>query len=161
PDIVEDADDVIARQAGERPRLAVEPAPLFCCVGDGGTKQLDRHVALEPRVAGPPDDADATLADLFDELVPADEDRGPRPPSSPPHSARPGIATPPRRSAGSQLYRARSPVSRARDGVCSRAEGGEVTGRHLWRGLVVVCATAAFVLLPTAGATPSPTSVTI
>ena len=73
-DVVEDADDVVVRECGERPGLAVEPASLLGLVGDGRAQQLDGDVALEPAVAGAPDHTHAALADLLEQLVAADQD---------------------------------------------------------------------------------------
>jgi hypothetical protein len=73
-DVVVDADDVVVRQRGERPRLAVEPLPQLGVTRDEGAQRLDRNIALERAVAGAPDDTHAPLAHLLEQRVSTRQD---------------------------------------------------------------------------------------
>ena len=158
-DVVEDAHDVVVREARERACLPVEPAPLLRLVGDGRPQQLDRDVALQPVVVGAPDHAHAALADLLEKLVAADQHRCRQTPFSPQHSARPGIGHP-QRFVAATLPRVSRGTTVA-SGVCWRAEGGDgsrdrrrvaadVTGRHLC-ALVPDCVRGSCVRAPAGG----------
>ena len=72
--VVVDADDALVRQRGQRARLAREPPPLIALHRDERAQHLDRHVTIELRVAGAPDDAHGAFPDLLEQLVAACRD---------------------------------------------------------------------------------------
>ncbi len=61
--------DARVRERGHRSRLGLEPAPHLGVGRDVRGHHLDRHVAIEPRVAGPIDLAHAARTDGLDDLV--------------------------------------------------------------------------------------------
>ena len=70
PRVVEDLQDVLVAQLGHRLRLALEARLRFGLAGEVLVQDLDRDLALESLVLRAIHDRHATLAHLFDELVP-------------------------------------------------------------------------------------------
>ena len=65
----EDGGDVRMVERGEHARLAFESRHAFGVTGERLGQHLDRDVAAERGVGGPPHDAHPSLADLLDETV--------------------------------------------------------------------------------------------
>ena len=66
---VVDGEDVRVREGGDRLRLALEAPERVGILGEVPRQDLDRHLALELRVARAEDDAHPALAELRDDLV--------------------------------------------------------------------------------------------
>ena len=66
---VVEADDVRMLKPCQRRRLALEPLAQLRVVCDPGVEDLERDVALEPLVAGPPDDAHAAATELLEDSI--------------------------------------------------------------------------------------------
>ncbi len=64
-----DARDVRVVQRGEHAGFALEARQPLGVAGEGVGQDLDRHVAVERRVDGLPDDAHPALADLLGQAV--------------------------------------------------------------------------------------------
>ena len=64
-----DGDDVRVAEGGDGLGLALEQGAAGRVVGDALGQDLDGDVAVEPEVAGPPDDAHAALAELVDQEI--------------------------------------------------------------------------------------------
>ena len=70
PRVVEDLQDVLVAQLGHRLRLAFEARLRLGLAGQVLVEDLDRHLALQGLVLRAIHDRHATLAHLFDELIP-------------------------------------------------------------------------------------------
>ena len=72
----EDRRDVGMVEGGEQPRLPFESEQAIPVLGKGIRKDLDRHLAMELRVARPIDLTHPTPSDRGDDLVDADARAG-------------------------------------------------------------------------------------
>ncbi len=64
-----DGRDVGVVELGEQLRLALEARQPLRVLGEGSRQELEGHIAVEAGVAGPPDLAHASSAELLGDLV--------------------------------------------------------------------------------------------